>query len=302
MVVFRCVFLVTLVLLCSSKLIAVPVPYHVVQIDQSAAPRIRGIYINYSTILNTKRLHELANEAQAVGINAFVIDYVPRSPRYRENVKWVESQGIRYISRIVMYPGGGTHEQLTSKTYLNNRMIQINDTINLGAKIVQLDYIRYNSRNSPSPENAKIVAGVLEDVKENLRGRDVDLHIDIFGIAAHRPSVRIGQDVTLMAQHVDGISPMVYPSHYEPYEKHSKNPYQTIYASLSALTKQLEGKANVQVYPFIEAYNFRYPMNKEARVDYIREQLRAVRESQTSGWLVWSANNHYENLFAALRL
>jgi hypothetical protein len=300
-VAFRFACLVLLALLCSSSLIAAPRPYRVVSVDHSTAPPIHGIYINHSTIMSTKKLHRLTKQALAVGINTFVIDYVPRSPRYRRNVKWVEKQGVEYIPRIVMYPGGGTHAQLTSQAYFNNRMQQINKTVDLGASEVQLDYIRYHYGNKASPDNAKIVAGILEEIKQRLHKRNVDLQIDIFGIAAHHPSVHIGQDVRLMAPHVDAICPMVYPSHYKPYKHHSENPYRTIKASLDALVRQLNGKADVRIYPYIEAYNFRYPMNRQGRINYIREQMRAARESHADGWMVWSANNVYSTTFAALR-
>jgi hypothetical protein len=267
----------------------------------SKKDQIRGIYINSGMAMNTKNLQSLAKKALAVGINTFIVDYVPRSKRYQTNVKWIESQGIQYIPRIIMYPGGGTHEQLTSQSYFNQKMATINAAVDLGAKEVQLDYIRYHSRGEPLKRNAEIVAGVLEQIKQRLHHRDVRLQIDIFGIASHGPSHRIGQDVRLMAAHVDAICPMVYPSHYEPYREHSENPYRTISNSLNALVAQLQGHGeHVSIYPYIEAYNYRYPMNTTQRIAYIREQLRAARESATNGWMVWSAKNAYDNLFAAL--
>jgi hypothetical protein len=301
MVVRRCVYSIIVGFFCVGTALSSAKPYRVVSIDHAEKPQIRGIYINSGVAMSTRKLHRLAKQAKAVGINTFIMNYVPRSPRYRKNVKWVESQGIQYIPRIVMYPGGGTHEQLTSASLLEKRMAKINATIDLGAKEVQLDYIRYSSRNAASPENAKIVAGILETIKQRVHKRGVQLQIDIFGIAAHRPSVRIGQDVRLMGAHVDAICPMVYPSHYEPYREHSEDPYGTIKESLDALVAQLHGHGHVRIYPYIEAYNYRYPMNKEQRIAYIREELRAARDSHADGWMVWSAKNSYGNLFAALR-
>lgn len=297
---FRFIAFVLLTPLCFQPAFAAS-PYRVMPVNPGQKARIHAIYINSGVAMSTRRLHALARKALAVGINTFVMNYVPRSPRYRKNVKWVEKQGLQYIPRIVMYPGGGSHAQITSQALLNKRMAKINAAVDLGAKEVQLDYIRYSYKNKASSQNAHIVAGVLEKIRTNLNRRGVRLQIDIFGIAAHRPSIRIGQDVRLMAEHVDAICPMVYPSHYEPYRKHSENPYRTITASLDALAVQLHGNDHVKVYPYIEAYNYRYPMNKKQRIAYIKEQLRAAKESYASGWMVWSANNRYSNLFAALR-
>jgi hypothetical protein len=296
--------LLTLIVACyAGSVFSAPKAYRVTYVDSTAKKeRIRGIYINSGVAVSTRKLHALTKKALAVGINTYIMNYVPRSPRYRKNVKWVESQGVQYIPRIVMYPLGGTHAQLTSRKYFEKRMARINAAIDLGAKEVQLDYIRYSYKNKPSPNNAKVVAGILEEIKQRVHKRGVQLQVDIFGIAAHRPSVRIGQDVGLMAHHVDAICPMVYPSHYEPYKVHSENPYRTITESLDALAVQLQGHGGrVRVYPYIEAYNYRYPMNKKQKIEYIREQLRAARESNANGWMVWSAKNAYSNLFAALR-
>lgn len=290
-------------LLCSSSMVAESMAYHVSSVNsvnKVSAKEVRAIFINYATALNTARLHHLVENALTVRINTLVIDYVANSPRYRSNVKWVQEQGLAYIPRIMMYPGGGTHEQLTSRAYLDKRMEQIDETVDLGAKQVQLDYIRYSYKNDPSPENARVVTAVIEQVKERLAQRHVSLQVDVFGIAAFRPSVRIGQDIAMIAPHIDALCPMVYPSHYRPYKEHSENPYGTIRSSLMALNKQLDNRTQVHVYPYVEAYNVRYPMNKEQRIAYIREQIRAVRESHADGWMVWSATNAYDTTFAAL--
>lgn len=262
---------------------------------------IKGIYINYSTSVDTDKLKDIVYKAKQVGINTLVMDYVPNSSRYNHNVKWVESQGMRYIPRIIMYPGGGTYEQLTSMHILQDRKSKINKVIALGAKEIQLDYIRFSYKNDSLEENATIVSDVLDKINRDLEHRGVRLQVDVFGITSYGPSYRIGQDIKLMAEHVDSICPMVYPSHYKPYEKHSNDPYGTIRDSLDALVEQLHKHQHVAVYPYIEAYNFRIKMNQEQRVNYIREELRAVNDSHADGWLVWSSNSYYDNLFAALR-
>lgn len=297
MVRFLCVFV--LVSYMSSIAVAAAKPYRVERVAPRSQ-RIRGIYINSATAQSRKRLQYLVKQSRAVGVNTFVMDYV-RSPRYRRNVRWVEQQGMQYIPRIVMYAGGGTHAQLTSKALLEKRMAKINATIDLGAREVQLDYIRYNTRNPASVKNTHVVAGILRTIQRRLHHRNVRLQIDVFGIAAHRPSLSIGQDIKLMGKYVDAVCPMVYPSHYKPYDVHSRNPYQTIRKSLTALVKQMHRLDHVDVYPYIEAYNFRYKKTRAQRIAYIREQLRAAKDSHADGWMVWSAKNSYNNLFAALR-
>jgi hypothetical protein len=43
----------------------------------------------------------------------------------------------------------------------------------------------------------------------------------------------------LLAPYIDAVCPMVYPSHYKPYQERSQLPYETVFDSLTALERQL---------------------------------------------------------------
>ena len=53
----------------------------------------------------------------------------------------------------------------------------------------------------------------LAAARKALKPFDVKLGVDVFGLAADH-DLGIGQDVALIAKHVDVISPMLYPNHY----------------------------------------------------------------------------------------
>ena len=53
----------------------------------------------------------------------------------------------------------------------------------------------------------------LAAARKALEPFDVKLGVDLFGLAADH-DLGIGQDVALIAKHVDVISPMLYPNHY----------------------------------------------------------------------------------------
>ena len=93
---------------------------------------------------------------------------------------------------------------------------------------------------------------------------------------------------------------MVYPSHYEPFRHHAVRPYETIFNSLTALKKQLQGYPDVSVFAYIELYNYRYKLLGEQKINYIRAQIKAVHDSGANGWYVWSPTNHYSPLFQVL--
>ena len=66
------------------------------------------------------------------------------------------------------------------------------------------------------PKNATIPR-FLAAARSALKPFGVKLGVDVFGLAAAH-ELGIGQDVALIAKHVDVISPMLYPNHYTPGE------------------------------------------------------------------------------------
>jgi hypothetical protein len=73
-----------------------------------------------------------------------------------------------------------------------------------------------------------------------------------------------------------------------------------VHSSLVGIQKQM-GQARVPVLAYIELFNHRFKLSPEERVEYIRAQLRAVREAKAEGWIAWSAGNRYDVLFDLLR-
>lgn len=260
----------------------------------------KGIYINRSTIDNTRYLDYLIKRSKRAGINTFVIDTSMINSRYARNVRKVRNAGLRYVARVVIFPRGGNHQQITSQAIWKKRYRRIKQAIALGASEIQLDYIRYNTRRRASRENAKYVYRVIRWYKDKLRGTGVPLQICVFGETSFGPSLRIGQNVKVFADTIDVLSPMLYPSHYEPFRQHSLKPYWTVSKSLRALKRQFNGHMPFKVIPYIEASNYRYRLNGRKRHEYIQAQIKAVHDHGVHGWYVWSANNKYDALFNVL--
>ena len=142
---------------------------------------------------------------------------------------------------------------------------------------------------------------MIQFFRQKLKGSGVKLQIDVFGVAAHQPSTRIGQNVQLFANAVDSINPMVYPSHYEPYRKHALTPYRTVYDSIIALKDNLVNHPNIKIHAFIELFNYRYPMSRVKKYDYIMAQIKGAMDAGSDGWYAWSAKNKYSPLFNLLK-
>ena len=266
----------------------------------AASAWVRGLYITQSMLEHTRKIKYLIKRAKQVGINTFVIDFWTMNRRTRSNIALVKQAHLRYVARIVMFPYGALHSQVTSQKYLQKRYRRIMQAVSLGAQEIQLDYIRYRKTQRASSKNAHNIYKIIKQVHNLLRGKGVKLQIDIFGVAAHGESRHIGQNVPLFAHLLDAICPMVYPSHYEPFRYHARRPYQTVYESLVALRHQLKNFPDVKIYAYIELYNYRYWLSRQAKINYILAELRAVRDSHANGWYAWSANNKYNLFFSIL--
>ncbi len=264
----------------------------------------KGIYITQYTLENPKKLDYLISESKEAGINTFVIDHDYVSSHYAPAIAKVKAAGIKNVARVVVFADGGNASQVKSEEYWEKKYKYVDEAIKAGADAIQLDYIRYSSKQPANPEHAKDIYQVIKWFKAKADAAHVPLEIDIFGEVSYYPSMHIGQDIKMFSDTVDGVNPMVYPSHFWPHEKYSAEPYKTINNSLNALSGQFNDNPPFKIHAFIEATNYHYikkTTNAQKRA-YLLEEIRAVEDARgVSGWYVWSANNSYDNLFAILK-
>jgi hypothetical protein len=266
----------------------------------STASAAKGIYLTQYSLENTAFLNYLIKHAKASGIDTFVVDMEIPSQRYHDNIDLVQDNGIKYVARIVMFPDGGTPDKVKSPAYWQKRYRLVQQAVDWGASEIQLDYIRYNTKQKPSAQNAKDILTIIDWYKNKLAAQNVRLQVDVFGVASYGESMYIGQNIKLFSQTVDAVCPMVYPSHYTPFAKHYATPYETVYDSLVSIKKQFNEKMPVKLYAYIELSNYHYSMSRDKRVTYIKAQMRAVDHAGADGWYAWSPHNRYETLFAIL--
>ena len=266
-----------------------------------AHAQVKGIYITQYTLENTAYLNYLVKHAKASKINTFVVDLEEMpSKQYKSNIALVQQNNITYVARIIIFPDGGTKAQVENPEFWQRKYKFVKEAVDLGAKEIQLDYIRYNTKQPPSAENAKHIFQIIQWYKNKLSGQGIPLQVDVFGIASFGESKYIGQNIKLFSQSVDAICPMVYPSHYEPFAYHFKRPYETVYESLADIQDQFEGDMPIKLYAYIELSNYHYGMSHEKTLAYIQAQLKAVKDAEADGWYAWSAHNRYDNLFKIL--
>ena len=262
---------------------------------------VKGIYLSENTARDGVKMAYLIKEAKMTGVNTFVIDVNVRNPAYERHVKMVVASGIHYVARVTVFPGGALPNQINDRALWDRRLALAHYAISLGADQIQLDYIRYSSKDGiASSQKAHAVYRVIQYFRSHIPA-NIPLEIDIFGISTFKPAPTIGQDPGMFAPLLSGICPMVYPSHYEPYKYYAVRPYQTIFESVQALRKQLPAGSKVAIYPYIETFNYRYPMTRAERMAYGLAQMKAAKAAGAQGFYVWSASNEYAILFDILK-
>lgn len=264
----------------------------------------QGIYVTQYNLENPKKLDYLISQSKQAGINTFIIDHEYYSSHYAPAIAKIKAAGIKSVARIVVFSDGGNSQQIHSQEHWEKKLNLANDAIKAGVDAIQLDYIRYSSKEPANPQHAKDVYQIIKWYKSKINAQNVPMEIDIFGEVSYYPSMHIGQDIKMFADSVDGVNPMVYPSHFWPYQKYSADPYKTINNSLNALAKQFNDNPPFKIRAFIEATNYHYlkKTSDAQKQKYLLQEIRAVEDAKgTAGWYVWSANNSYDNLFEVMK-
>ncbi|MBA3661382.1 MAG: hypothetical protein H0W64_06620 [Gammaproteobacteria bacterium] len=269
---------------------------------QPLSPKpIKGIYITQWNFENTSFLRSLIGKAKAAKIDTFVVDLEIPSKRYQANLELLHDNHIKYVARIVMFPDGGTPAHIKDPAIWQKKYKLVQQAVDWGAQEIQLDYIRYNTKQKPSAQNSHDIHTIIQWYKAKLAAQKVPLQIDVFGVTSFGESKHIGQNIKLFSQTVDAICPMVYPSHYVPFAVHFNKPYNTVFDSLDGIKKQFNNQVPMKVYAYIELSNYHFRMSQENTMKYISAQLKAVEAAGADGWYAWSPHNRYDNLFKLLQ-
>jgi hypothetical protein len=243
-----------------------------------------------------------------------------------EAIEELHGRGIHVVGRIVAFrdpklgahaQGGGNDDWLIQTpdgapytaqygccftSFAHPEVIEYNlaiaeEAAAAGVDAILWDYIR---RPDGSPDNM-VVPGLSDDADgatleeavvdfarqadERLRPYRLQHGASLYGIAADRPT-QIAQDVPAMAEHLDYVAPMIYPSHWGPGEYDvadpNRQPYDIITATLEVWKAQTEGK-RARVVPWLEDTTYR----AWDRPFQVREQIRATLDQGIDEWLMW---------------
>ena len=184
----------------------------------------------------------------------------------------------------------------------------------VGFDEIQFDYIRFPTEitdeegdyGEESLEKSKtdVITEFTAYAYETLSPLGVKVSADVFGTVIDNETDAwiVGQDYSAMAQHLDYICPMIYPSHYADgvydLDHPDLQPYETIQAALQASSESLakipEYQKRAEVRPWLQDFTATWlDVYQTYGPEQLRQQIQAVYDSGCTEWLLWNAKCSY---------
>jgi len=253
-------------------------------------------------------------------------------------VRFAHARGVRVIARVTCFRdenlgpqrhamavqkrGGGAHvapSKIIDWLDPANEAVQqyllasIDEALDAGADEIQLDYVRYPTEGvwdadfhlkerGLTPTN--VITDFVKRVHEHTQKAHAALSLDVFGVVAWRDKRDIdatGQDLRLLAPHIEALSPMVYPSHFADgfngYEKPGDHADIVGIGTKKAI-QEIEGAGlKVPVRPWVQAFPWKTTTFGAA---YVADQIKEAKKVGGIGWLAWNSGGEYGATFGAV--
>jgi hypothetical protein len=263
----------------------------------------------------------------------FFVDLGTVQPRYNidEMLKKFKDHGIYTIARLVVFKDSLVAQKRPDLAVLNNQtgdlwrdmngvswvnpmnheLWEANTDLALeaaqhGFDEIQFDYVRFPTDGDLTTmdfglENTqeirqRSIEKFLKMAQDKVHPTGAKLSADVFGYTMLvEDDLGIGQNFARLAEYVDYLSPMIYPSHFPngsvAVDGHPNDfPYETIEISLRKGRDKLAGDAT-RIRPWLQDFSF-FDMMPYGDAE-VRAQIDASDEIGTSGWMLWDPNNQY---------
>ena len=171
---------------------------------------------------------------------------------------------------------------------------------------IQFDYVRFPDARGlvfsmPNTEvnRVKAIAEFLQIARQKLVPYNVFLSADLFGyVCWNLDDTGIGQTLESVSQHLDYLSPMLYPSGFQAgipgYSDPVAHPYEIVYRSL-ARARERSGLATVRFRPWLQAFRD-YAFDRRPYTGReIMQQVKAAEDFGSNGWMLWNPRNEYSS-------
>lgn len=182
-----------------------------------------------------------------------------------------------------------------------------------GVDEIQFDYIRFPSDGPLSAidysyqQQGMTKIDALESFLALSREAiHIPISTDLYGFNSwHRMGRWIGQSIELLANYVDVICPMFYPSHF-PIDFIAETDYleraKIIYDQGTFRAASITGERAV-IRPYIQAFLIgrELEMSTLEYSTYLKQQLAGTKSAPSSGFTLWNSSNRYYMVRESLR-
>jgi len=178
------------------------------------------------------------------------------------------------------------------------------DAAKAGFDEIQFDYVRFPdakgvefSQPSTDESRPRTILSFLKEARERLTPYNVFLAADVFGyICWNRGDTGIGQRIEDVAQVLDYISPMLYPSGFmygiPNFRQPVSHPYEIVRFSLDR-AKERTHLDPVRFRPWLQGFADYAFDKRQFGPREIQEQIHAAESFGSDGWLLWNPRNLY---------
>ncbi len=187
------------------------------------------------------------------------------------------------------------------------------ETADIGFDEIQFDYVRFpvvsrsenaslDFHNQLDESKAEVIHKFLRYAYQQLADKKVYITADIFGWSGSAIGDEgIGQHWESMANAVDYVAPMMYPSHYGKGNYGIKYPDTNPAATIDASIKDILARnANLQTQPitrpWIQDFTASW-LGKGRYIKYgareVRAQIDALKANGVDEYMVWNSSNNY---------
>lgn len=262
--------------------------------------------------------------------NEMILEIDPRYQKgtdFKALIKRLNDNDIYTIARIVVFKDpvlskkkpewsirnhdGSLWRDRTGITWVDPHNINVwnyaievsKEAAKAGFREIQFDYVRFPTdgnlktikyTDEGGSTKKEVIYNFLKYANEELKEYNVFLSADVFGLTTTTlDDMGMGQQYELIAQEVDYISPMVYPSHYGPYNYGFANPNAHPYGVVNqAMIDGIKKGQDMRAYlrPWLQDFSLGQP---KYGVHEVREQIKAVYDNGHDEWIMWNAGNRY---------
>ena len=244
----------------------------------------------------------------------------------REAARKAEAAGVYLIGRVVVFEdpilagkrtelaiqrrGGGIWTNSAGLGWTNpydKRVWEYNvdiaaAAVRAGFDEIMFDYIRFPTDGDvsaavfPGQRREHKSATITEFAKyarSRLEPLGARVSAAVFGLTATR-EMGIGQRPRRLAQNLDVIYPMVYPSHFGAGEYSLRDPNAvpgvTVARALRDFRRELRGHDTLLV-PWLQDFS----LGRDYSLEDVRAQILAARDAKASGFLLWNPSGVYSD-------